>query len=230
MLNSCIVNPKVGLLSSHSCYCCDALWAPRHQASKVCTQSSVASFAVFFPCRTISAYCKWRLNGAETWRQDTRQLPGTIPGGASLVPVCDLVMIEPQLSCCEAGAGIGLGKGEEPDTMFSWLWFHRTWPWGVLTTYDRGAPPWLTTFPGEGVPCIWNIGQYSSLVAAIKIGFLFPLVLLVHVFELLEILPVWGQFLFCLWNVAEYPLDVTLDRGFTKQTCCTVWKQRRGHC
>ena len=49
MLNSCIMNPKVGPLGSHSCYCCDALWAPRHQTSKVCTQPSVASFAVFFP-------------------------------------------------------------------------------------------------------------------------------------------------------------------------------------
>ena len=48
---------------------------------------------------------------------------------------------------------------------------------------------------------IWNIGQYSSLVPAIKIGFLFLLMLLVHVFELLEILSVWGQFLFHLWNV-----------------------------
>ena len=37
MLNSCVENPKVGPLSSHSCNCSDALWAPRHQASKVRT-------------------------------------------------------------------------------------------------------------------------------------------------------------------------------------------------
>ena len=59
-------NPKVGPLSSHSF---DALWIPRHQTSKVRTHSSVASFAVFFPCSTIFAYtCKRRLNAAEIWQ------------------------------------------------------------------------------------------------------------------------------------------------------------------
>ena len=39
ILNSCVVNLNVGPLSSHSCDCSDALWAPWHQASKVCTHS-----------------------------------------------------------------------------------------------------------------------------------------------------------------------------------------------
>lgn len=26
----------------------------------------------------------------------------------------------------------------------------------------------------------------------------------------------------------EYPLDVPLERGYTNQTRCTVWKQRKG--
>ena len=66
MLNSCIVNSKVGPLSSHSCDCSDALWAPWHQASKVCTHPSVASFTVFFPCSMKFPYCKWRPKAAET--------------------------------------------------------------------------------------------------------------------------------------------------------------------
>ena len=45
------------------------LWMPRHQASKVRTHPSMASFAAFFPCSTKFAYCKWRLNAAETWQQ-----------------------------------------------------------------------------------------------------------------------------------------------------------------
>ena len=69
MLNVCVVNPKVGLLSSHSCDCSDALWTPRHQASKVRTHLSVASFAAFFPCSMKFAYCKWQLNAAETWQR-----------------------------------------------------------------------------------------------------------------------------------------------------------------
>ena len=44
--NSCIVNPTVGPLSSHSS---DALWAPRHQ---VHTHLSVAWFAALLPCST----------------------------------------------------------------------------------------------------------------------------------------------------------------------------------
>ena len=63
------LNPKVGLLSSHSCSCSDALWATRHQASKVRTHPSMASFAALFPCSTKFAYCKWRLNAAETWQR-----------------------------------------------------------------------------------------------------------------------------------------------------------------
>ena len=69
MLNSCIVNPKVGLLSSHSCDCSGALWTPWHQVSKVCTHHFVALFVVFFLCSTKFVYCKWRLNAAETWQQ-----------------------------------------------------------------------------------------------------------------------------------------------------------------
>ena len=65
----CVVNPKVGLLSSHSCDCSDALWAPRHQASKVCTHPSVVSFTAFLPCNTKFAHCKRRPNAAETWQQ-----------------------------------------------------------------------------------------------------------------------------------------------------------------
>ena len=42
---------------------------PRHQASKVRTHLSVALFAAFFPCSTKFAYCKQRLNAAETWQQ-----------------------------------------------------------------------------------------------------------------------------------------------------------------
>ena len=57
----------------------------------------------------------------------------------------------------------------------------------------------IRCYPDLGV--IWNVWQYSSLVAAIKVSFLFLLVLSVQLFELLEILPVWGQFLFRLWNV-----------------------------
>ena len=49
MLNSHVVNPKVGPLSSHSCNCSDALWTIRHQVPKVHTHPSVASFATFFP-------------------------------------------------------------------------------------------------------------------------------------------------------------------------------------
>ena len=56
MLKFCIVNPKVGPLSSHSCNCSGALWTPRHQASKVRTHPSVASFTAFFPCSTKFAY------------------------------------------------------------------------------------------------------------------------------------------------------------------------------
>ena len=66
LLNSRVVNPKVGPLSSHSCDCSGGLWAPRHQASKFRTHPSVASFAVFFPCSTKFAYCKRRLNAAAT--------------------------------------------------------------------------------------------------------------------------------------------------------------------
>ena len=47
MLNSCVVNPKVDPLSSHSS---DELWAPRHQ---VRTHLSAA----FLPCNTKLAYC-----------------------------------------------------------------------------------------------------------------------------------------------------------------------------
>ena len=68
MLNSCIVNPKVGPLSSHSCDCSDANWTPQHQASKVRTHLSVALFAVFFPCSTKFTYCKQQPNDAETWQ------------------------------------------------------------------------------------------------------------------------------------------------------------------
>ena len=53
-------------LSSHSCDCSDALWTPQHQASKIPTHLSMASFAVFFPCSKKFAYCKRRLNAAET--------------------------------------------------------------------------------------------------------------------------------------------------------------------
>ena len=49
MLNSRVVNPKVGPLSSHSCNCSDAFWTTRHQVPKVHTHPSVASFATFFP-------------------------------------------------------------------------------------------------------------------------------------------------------------------------------------
>ena len=49
MLNSHVVNPKVGPLSSHSCNCSDAFWTTRHQVPKVRTHPSVASFATFFP-------------------------------------------------------------------------------------------------------------------------------------------------------------------------------------
>ena len=63
MLNCCIVNPKVGPLSSHNCNC--AL----HQASKVCTHPSVASFAAFFSCNKKFANCKRRLNTAKTWQR-----------------------------------------------------------------------------------------------------------------------------------------------------------------
>ena len=53
-----------------------AFWMPQHQASKVCTHLSVASFAAIFPCSTIFAYCKRQLNGAETWQRG--QLCSTI--------------------------------------------------------------------------------------------------------------------------------------------------------
>ena len=49
MLNSHVVNPKVGPLSSHSCNCSDAFWTTRHQVPKVRTHPSVATFATFFP-------------------------------------------------------------------------------------------------------------------------------------------------------------------------------------
>ena len=68
MLNSCVVNLKVGSLSSHSCNSSGALWTPQHQASKVCTHPSVALFAAFFPCNMKFIYCKQRLNSAETWQ------------------------------------------------------------------------------------------------------------------------------------------------------------------
>ena len=45
-----------------------ALWMP-HQASKVRTHPSVASFTAFFLCSTNFAYCKQRLNAAETWQR-----------------------------------------------------------------------------------------------------------------------------------------------------------------
>ena len=45
------------------------LWMPRHQASKVCTHLSMASFAAFFPCSTKFAYCKRWLNTAKTWQR-----------------------------------------------------------------------------------------------------------------------------------------------------------------
>ena len=44
----------------------DALWTLQHQASKVRTRRSVAAF---FPCSTKFAYCKRRLNAAETGQQ-----------------------------------------------------------------------------------------------------------------------------------------------------------------
>ena len=69
ILNSCVVNLNVAPLSSHSCDCSDALWAPWHQASKVCTHPSMASFAAFFPCSMKFMYCKWWLNVAETWQR-----------------------------------------------------------------------------------------------------------------------------------------------------------------
>ena len=50
MQKFCIANPKVGPLSSRSCDCSDALWAPRPQVSKVHTHPSMASFAAFFSC------------------------------------------------------------------------------------------------------------------------------------------------------------------------------------
>ena len=65
----CVVTPKVGPLSSHSCYCSDALWAPRHQTSKVRTYPSVFSFAAFLPCSTRFAYSKRWPNAAETWQR-----------------------------------------------------------------------------------------------------------------------------------------------------------------
>ena len=37
------------VLTLISCDCSGALWVPRHQASKVCTNLSIASFPVFFP-------------------------------------------------------------------------------------------------------------------------------------------------------------------------------------
>ena len=40
--------------------------AERHNIRQVCTYLSVASFAVFFPCSMKFAYCKRRLNAAET--------------------------------------------------------------------------------------------------------------------------------------------------------------------
>ena len=43
MLNSCVVNPKVGLLSSHCCNCSDAFLTPRYQASKVHTHDLIRS-------------------------------------------------------------------------------------------------------------------------------------------------------------------------------------------
>ena len=61
---------STGLLSSHSCNCSDALWTTRHQASKVRTHPSVALFAAFFPCSTKFAYCKQRLNTAETYSNE----------------------------------------------------------------------------------------------------------------------------------------------------------------
>ena len=69
MLNSCVLNPKVDPLSSHAHVAVIALWMPRHQASKVRTHPSMASFAAFFPCSTKFAYCKWRLNAVETWQR-----------------------------------------------------------------------------------------------------------------------------------------------------------------
>ena len=49
--------------SSHSCDCSDALWVTGHQASKVRTHPSVASFAAFFPCSMKFAYywMLWKL-------------------------------------------------------------------------------------------------------------------------------------------------------------------------
>ena len=52
-----------GPMSSHSCNCSDALRAPWHQASKVRTHLSLASFTAFLPC---SMNWKRRLNAVET--------------------------------------------------------------------------------------------------------------------------------------------------------------------
>ena len=66
-------DPKVGRLSSHSCDC--SAWRSLHgrhdigRTSKVRTHPSVASFAAFFPCSTKFAYCRRRLNAAETWQR-----------------------------------------------------------------------------------------------------------------------------------------------------------------
>ena len=58
------IESEEGPLSSHSCDCTlDAT------ASKVHTHPSLALFTVFFPCSTKFAYCKWRLDAAETWQQ-----------------------------------------------------------------------------------------------------------------------------------------------------------------
>ena len=66
MLKFCIVNLKVGPLSSHSCDCFDALWAPRHKASKICTSHTPIHGLIH---SVLPLQHKRQPNTAETWQQ-----------------------------------------------------------------------------------------------------------------------------------------------------------------
>ena len=63
MLNPCAVNPKVSPLRSHSSDRSDALWAPNIRRHRFAYMGSV------LPLRHKFAYCKRRLNAAETWQR-----------------------------------------------------------------------------------------------------------------------------------------------------------------
>ena len=67
MLNSCVLNPKVDPLSSHSCYCALDATTSGIKGSYTPIRGLVRS--VLSLPSTKFAYCKWRLNAAETWQR-----------------------------------------------------------------------------------------------------------------------------------------------------------------